>query len=66
MTCNVIAFCYFKFADQPYVSGQSGTTLLDKFTHCFLVKCQMSTDLLAETLIKEMKNPDKKQNDFAR
>ncbi|XP_066251195.1 E3 ubiquitin-protein ligase hyd isoform X7 [Euwallacea similis] len=52
--------------DQPYVSGQSGTTLLDKFTHCFLVKCQMSTDVLAETLIKEMKNPDKKLSDLAR
>ncbi|XP_076270049.1 E3 ubiquitin-protein ligase hyd isoform X5 [Rhynchophorus ferrugineus] len=55
-----------QFVDQPYVSGQSGTTLLDKFTHCFLVKCQMSTDVLVETLIKEMKNPDKKQAEFAK
>ncbi|XP_030767956.1 E3 ubiquitin-protein ligase UBR5 isoform X5 [Sitophilus oryzae] len=55
-----------QFVDQPYVSGQSGTTLLDKFTHCFLVKCQMSTDILVETLIKEMKISEKKQAEFAK
>ncbi|XP_060518971.1 E3 ubiquitin-protein ligase UBR5 isoform X3 [Cylas formicarius] len=55
-----------QYADQPYISGQSGTTLLDKFTHCFLVKCQMVTDILVETLIKEMKNADKKQAEFAK
>ncbi|XP_019763425.1 E3 ubiquitin-protein ligase UBR5 isoform X4 [Dendroctonus ponderosae] len=54
-----------QFADHPYVSGQSGTTLLDKFTHCFLVKCHMSTDIVAETLIKEIRNPEKKQNYLA-
>ncbi|KAL1490432.1 hypothetical protein ABEB36_013127 [Hypothenemus hampei] len=53
--------------DQPYVNGQSGTTLLDKFTHCFLaLKCQMRTDVLTETLVKEMKNPDKKLAEFAK
>ncbi|XP_044752441.1 E3 ubiquitin-protein ligase UBR5 isoform X3 [Coccinella septempunctata] len=53
------------FSDQPYVTVQSGTTLLDKFTHCFLVKCQMVMDVLLETLIKEMKNPDPKEAELA-
>ncbi|XP_018572709.1 E3 ubiquitin-protein ligase hyd isoform X3 [Anoplophora glabripennis] len=53
------------FIDQPYVVGQTGTTLLDKFTHCFFVKCQMVLDVLLETIIKEMKNPDPKQSDYA-
>ncbi|KAL3282723.1 hypothetical protein HHI36_005894 [Cryptolaemus montrouzieri] len=53
------------FLDQPYVAGQTGTTLLDKFTHCFLVKCQMVVDVLLETLIKEMKNSDLKQAEIA-
>ncbi|XP_049822850.1 E3 ubiquitin-protein ligase UBR5 isoform X3 [Aethina tumida] len=55
-----------QYADQPYVAGQTGTTLLDKFTHCFLVKCQMVMDVLLDTLIKEMKNPDPKQSEFAK
>ncbi|CAH0557316.1 unnamed protein product [Brassicogethes aeneus] len=54
-----------QYADQPYVAGQTGTTLLDKFTHCFLVKCQMVLDILLDTLIKEMKNPDPKQAEAA-
>lgn len=53
------------FIDQPYVAGQTGTTLLDKFTHCFFVKCQMVLDVLLETIIKEMKNPDPKQSEYA-
>lgn len=41
---------------QPYVVQQSGTTLLDKFTHCLLVKCYLELlEVLIETLIKEMK-----------
>lgn len=27
------------YEDQAYLQSQSGTTLLDKFTHCLLVKC---------------------------
>ncbi|KAK9872968.1 hypothetical protein WA026_020316 [Henosepilachna vigintioctopunctata] len=54
-----------QFLDQPHVAGQSGTTLLDKFTHCFLVKCQMVMDTLLETLIKEMKSSDSKQVEIA-
>lgn len=53
------------YPDQPYVAEQSGTTLLDKFSHCFLVKCQMVMDVLLDTLIKEMKNPDPKQAEIA-
>ncbi|KAJ8960750.1 hypothetical protein NQ318_020043 [Aromia moschata] len=53
------------FDDQPYVAGQTGTTLLDKFTHCFFVKCQMVMDVLLETIIREIKNPDPKQSEYA-
>lgn len=28
-----------KLCDQPYLKNQSGTTLLDKFMHCLLFKC---------------------------
>jgi E3 ubiquitin-protein ligase EDD1 len=54
-----------QFTDQPYVSKQTGTALLDKFSLCFLVKCQMVIDVLLETLIREMKNPDAKQAQYA-
>ncbi|RZC39465.1 E3 ubiquitin-protein ligase hyd, partial [Asbolus verrucosus] len=54
-----------QFTDQPYVSKQTGTALLDKFSLCFLVKCQMVMDVLLETLIREMKNPDPKQAQYA-
>lgn len=53
------------YEDQPYVTGQTGTTLLDKFTHCFFVKCQMVLDVLLETIIKEMKTNDFKQREIA-
>lgn len=43
--------------DQLYLQSQSGTTLLDKFTHCMLVKCSMEMlDILLTTLITEMEN----------
>ena len=29
------------FEDQVYLNSQSGSTRLDKFTHCFLVKCSV-------------------------
>lgn len=54
-----------RFTDQPYVAGQTGTNLLDKFTHCYFVKCQMALDVLLETIIREMKSPDLKQAEFA-
>ncbi|CAG9865425.1 unnamed protein product [Phyllotreta striolata] len=53
------------YEDQPYITGQTGTTLLDKFIHCFFVKCQMVLDVLLETIIKEMKNSDVKQREAA-
>jgi E3 ubiquitin-protein ligase EDD1 len=41
--------------DQTYLLSQTGTTLLDKFTHCLIVKCctEMLDNLLS-TLIREM------------
>lgn len=43
--------------DQLYLQSQSGTTLLDKFTHCMLVKCSVEMlDSLLTTLIAEMEN----------
>lgn len=46
-------------AEQSYVVGQTGTTLLDKFTHCFLVKCHLEVlEVLIETLVREMKSRD--------
>jgi E3 ubiquitin-protein ligase EDD1 len=27
------------YEEQAYLQSQSGTALLDKFTHCLLVKC---------------------------
>lgn len=43
--------------DQVYLQSQSGTTLLDKFTHCMMVKCPVEMlDSLLTTLITEMEN----------
>ena len=43
--------------DQVYLQSQSGTTLLDKFTHCMIVKCSVEMlDSLLTTLITEMEN----------
>lgn len=43
--------------DQVYLQSQSGTTLLDKFTHCMMVKCSVEMlDSLLTTLIIEMEN----------
>uniref|UniRef100_A0A1B6DHC7 HECT-type E3 ubiquitin transferase n=1 Tax=Clastoptera arizonana TaxID=38151 RepID=A0A1B6DHC7_9HEMI len=45
------------FEDQAYLLSQSGTTLLDKFTHCLLVKCSAEMlDTLLTTLIRELQN----------
>lgn len=46
-------------SDQPYVGNQSGTTLLDKFTHSLLVKCHLEAlEILIETLVRELKRSD--------
>ena len=43
--------------DQLYLQSQGGTTLLDKFTHCLMVKCSVEMlDGLLTTLITEMEN----------
>ena len=43
--------------DQVYLQSQCGTTLLDKFTHCMLVKCSVEMlDGLLTTLVVEMEN----------
>ncbi|KAI5715389.1 hypothetical protein M8J77_015250 [Diaphorina citri] len=44
--------------DETYLKSQSGTALLDKFTHCLLVKCsnEMLNRLLG-TLLREMQSP---------
>jgi len=41
--------------DQAFLGGQSGTALLDKFTHCLLVKCSAEMlDALLTTLIRQL------------
>lgn len=43
--------------DCQHLEEQCGTTLLDKFTQCLLVKCHMEMlDALLTTLIREMYN----------
>nr|CAD7394223.1 unnamed protein product [Timema cristinae] len=45
------------YEDQAYLQSQSGTTLLDKFTYCLLVKCSAEMlDTLLTTLIRELQN----------
>ncbi|XP_075236131.1 E3 ubiquitin-protein ligase hyd isoform X1 [Lycorma delicatula] len=45
------------YEDQVYLQSQSGTTLLDKFTHCLLLKCSPEMlDTLLTTLIRELQN----------
>lgn len=42
--------------DHAYLTSQSGTTLLDKFTHCLLVKCYIEVlGVLIDTLVRELK-----------
>lgn len=49
-----------------YIGAQSGTTLLDKFTHSLLVKCYPEAlDKLIETLVREMKSQDTEHATFA-
>lgn len=52
--------------DQPYIANQTGTTLLDKFTHYLLVKCYLEVlEVLIETLVREMKRGDPEHREFA-
>ncbi|XP_063230682.1 E3 ubiquitin-protein ligase UBR5 isoform X3 [Bacillus rossius redtenbacheri] len=45
------------YEDQAYLQSQSGTTLLDKFTYCLLVKCSPEMlDTLLTTLVREIQN----------
>lgn len=45
------------YEDQAYLQSQSGTTMLDKFTYCLLVKCSAEMlDTLLTTLIRELQN----------
>ena len=43
------------YDDQAFLASQSGTALLDKFSHCLLVKCsQEMLDTLLSTLIRQL------------
>ncbi|XP_069676360.1 E3 ubiquitin-protein ligase UBR5 isoform X2 [Periplaneta americana] len=43
------------YEDQAYLQSQTGTTLLDKFTYCLLVKCSAEMlDTLLTALIREL------------
>ncbi|KAK9719267.1 HECT-domain (ubiquitin-transferase) [Popillia japonica] len=45
--------------EQPYIGNQTGTTLLDKFTHSLIVKCYLEAlEILVDTLVREMKKSD--------
>ncbi|KAK6633415.1 hypothetical protein RUM44_004018 [Polyplax serrata] len=45
------------FEGDAYLQAQSGSALLDKFTHCLLVKCSTEMlDALLTTLIRELQN----------
>ena len=43
------------YEDQAFLASQSGTALLDKFTHCLVVKCSAEMlDTLLTTLIRQL------------
>ena len=43
------------YEDQAFLASQSGTALLDKFTHCLVVKCSADMlDTLLTTLIRQL------------
>lgn len=49
------------YEDQAFLASQSGTGLLDKFTHCLLVRCSgESLDCLLTTLIKRLQTAQDK------
>ena len=48
------------YEDQAFLGSQSGTALLDKFTHALLVKCSAEMlDTLLTTLIRQLQGSDK-------
>ncbi|XP_014675920.1 PREDICTED: E3 ubiquitin-protein ligase UBR5-like [Priapulus caudatus] len=54
------------YEEQVYLKSQSGTTLLDKFTHCLLVKCSLEMlDILLTTVIREMQHEAETRRDEA-
>lgn len=45
--------------DQSHIDNQSGTTLLDKFTHSLIVKCHLEAlEILIDTLVRELKRTE--------
>lgn len=53
-------------SEQPYIGNQSGTTLLDKFTHSLIVKCHLEAlEILIDTLVREIKKSDSDHSQFA-
>lgn len=55
-----------QFNEQPYIGNQTGTTLLDKFTHSLIVKCHIEAlEILMDRLVKEMKKSDSEHSAFA-
>lgn len=38
------------YEDQAYLRSQTGTALLDKFTHCLLVKCSSEVKVKFELI----------------
>jgi E3 ubiquitin-protein ligase EDD1 len=46
------------YEDRAFLVSQSGTALLDKFTHCLMVKCSVDMlDVLLGTLIRQLQLP---------
>ena len=55
------------YEDRAFLTSQSGTALLDKFTHCLLVKCPVDMlDVLLGTLIRQLQLPNLEQRQEAK
>ena len=53
------------YEDQVFLSSQSGTALLDKFSHCLIVKCSAEMlDTLLTTLIRQMQTAPEESKVF--
>ena len=56
---NVVGNTYAAAEEQMFLNSQSGTALLDKFTHCLLVRVGSEmVDNLLVTIIRESQNPN--------
>ena len=54
----------FLYEDQAFLASQSGTALLDKFTHCMIVKCSAEMlDTLLTTLIRQIQTSTEANKD---